>query len=82
MGKRLSEKTKVLATHYKKIVDHSKSLQNKCTYSLDYTAHIGYNHIRRSIFSKIPQVVRNIELRLISNRNCPSYPYVPGAGMV
>ena len=46
MGKRLSEKTKVLATHYKKIVDHSKSLQNKCTYSLDYTAHIGYNHIR------------------------------------
>ena len=46
MGKDLSEKTKILGTHYKRIVDHSKSLQNKCTYTCDYEVNQGYNHIR------------------------------------
>ena len=46
MGKSLSEKTKVLATHYKKIVDHSKSIQNNCTYTPDYEVNQGYTVMR------------------------------------
>jgi len=46
MGKFLSEKTKILGTHYKRIVDHSKSLQNKCTYTPDYHVNQGYTVMR------------------------------------
>ena len=46
MGKVLSEKTKILGTHYKKIVDHSKSLQNKCVYTPDYEVNKDYTVMR------------------------------------
>lgn len=46
MGKSLSEKTKILGTHYKRIVDHSKSLQNKCTYTCDYESNKDYTVMR------------------------------------
>ena len=44
-----------------------------------------HHDIAESLMGRIREkmeVVSKIELRLISNRNCPSYPYIPSAGMV